>query len=284
MKGFKGIGLIATVAAFAICASALAQDGPPQPGEGGQPGQAGPGMRGGLGRRMGPPPEPLVFRPDVQKELRLTDDQIKKLRSIMRPPAAPFDGPDGKWQGRGPGGRGQAGPGDPPPADDQEAPPNGGPPQDDMGGPPPAAPQGGPDQTDDGPDRPGGGPQAMDAKLKRVLSESQMNRLKQLQLQRMGAEAMPRPEVAEKLGLSPGEIDKICGVIDEAHQTMPRPEQGQRPDRAKMMKAHQEMLAKINDKVFPMLTSSELSKWRDLTGKPFKFDETYRPQPPRAEG
>jgi hypothetical protein len=296
MKGFKVYGLVATLAAMAVCASALAQDGPPQGGQGGPPDMQGQGMRG-PGRRMGPPPEPLVLRPDVQKELKLSDDQIKKLRSIMRPPmgggpGGPDGGPGGgAGQGRGQGRRGpggQGGQGGPPQSDDQGGPPNGGqggPPQDDMGGPPRGGQDGGPDQMGPRGEGPGGGgPQAMDGKLKDVLNEGQMKRLKQLQLQRMGAEALSRPEIADKVGLSDDELDKVRSIVDDARQDMPRPEQGHQPDREKMMKAHQAMVAKVNDKVFAILSSKEFSKWKELTGKPFKFDENYRPEPPRREG
>ncbi len=275
MKGFKVYGLIATIAAMAVGPSALAQDGPPQGGPGGPPdmqqGQGGQGMRG-PGQRMGPPPEPLVLRPDVQKELKLSDDQIKKLRTIIRPPI--HGGPGGgSGRGRGEGPRGQGGSPDG----------QGGPPQGDMSGPPRSG-GGGPDQLDPG-GRPGGrGPQAMDAKLKEVLNDSQMKRLKELQLQRMGAEALMRPEVADKVGLTDDEIAKVRDIVDEARQEMPRQEQGQQPDREKMMKAHLAMVAKVNDKVFAILSSKERSQWDRLCGRPFKFDENYRPEPPRFEG
>ena len=124
----------------------------------------------------------------------------------------------------------------------------------------------------------------MDAKLKDVLNDSQMKRLKELQLQRMGAEALSRPEIADKVGLSDDEVSKVRDIVDSARQDMPRPERGQQPDREKMMKTHQEMVAKINDKVFAILTSKERSAWGRLCGKPFKFDENYRPEPPRPEG
>src|SRR5437016_4132137 len=98
MKGFKVFGLIATLAATAVCTSAFAQDGPPpQGGQGGPPDmRQGPqGMPGGPGQRMGRGPEPLLMRPDVQKELKLTDEQIRKLRPLFRPMGGPMRGPGG---------------------------------------------------------------------------------------------------------------------------------------------------------------------------------------------
>jgi len=102
-----------------------------------------------------------------------------------------------------------------------------------------------------------------------------------LQLQRMGAEALSRKDLADKVGLSDDERERVRGIVEEARENMPRPEDGQRLDREEMMKAHQEMVATINGKVFKMLTSKERSKWDQLCGKPFKFDESYRPEPNR---
>lgn len=281
MKGFKVYGLIATLAAMAVCASALAQDGPPQSG---QPDtQQGPGSGHGMrgpGRRMGPPPEPLVLRPDVQKELKLSDEQIKKLRAIMRPRmgGGPGGGP-GQGTGQGRGGHGG------PAQVDQSGPPNGGQGDPPQGGQPRGGGDGGPDQIGPGGGGPGGGgPGAMDAKLKEVLNEGQMKRLKELQLQRMGAGALSRPEIADKVGLSEDEVSKVRDIVDEARQGTQRPEPGQQPDREKMMKAHEAMVARVNDEVLAILSSKERSQWDRLCGKPFKFDENYRPEPPRYEG
>lgn len=266
MKGFKIYGFIATLAAFAVCASAFAQDGPPPQGDRGGPP---PDMQQGRGpgMRMGRPLEPLLMRSDVQKELKLSDEQIKKLRPLFRP----IDrGPEGGPDRMGDPGRGQDGPGGPPPrGDDRGGPPNGdrgGRPGGDMGGPPNGADRMGPE---------GGGPREMDGKLQEILSDGQFKRLKELQLQRMGAEALSRKELADKLGLSDEERERVRGIIEEARENMPRPEPGDQMDREKMRKAHQEMVAKLNEKVFKVLTAKERSKWDELTGKPFKFDENW---------
>src|SRR4051794_10590833 len=100
-----------TILALALCGAALAygqdpqggppQGGPPQGGpggwQGGPPpaGPNGPGMqRGGpmgpgmmMGVKMGGPR--ILMRPDVQKELKLSDEQKQKLGQIMPPPGGP---------------------------------------------------------------------------------------------------------------------------------------------------------------------------------------------------
>ena len=122
----------------------------------------------------------------------------------------------------------------------------------------------------------------MDVKLQKVLSDAQFKRLKELQLQRRGAEALSRKEMADKIGLSDEERERIRGIIEEARESLPKPDPGQRMEPDQMMKAHREMVEKLNEKVLKLLSSKERAKWEELTGKPFKFDETYRPEPPRT--
>src|SRR5689334_10626702 len=110
MKARKIYGLLGGIAALAMCATAFAQDGPPPRddqsgppqermggGPGGPGGMRGPGGQGfggpGMGgprmgmRRMGGPGlEPLVLRPDVAKELKLSDSQVKKLKALFPRP------------------------------------------------------------------------------------------------------------------------------------------------------------------------------------------------------
>src|SRR5436305_11751859 len=114
MKANKVYGVLGTLAAMAVCTTAFAQGGPPPDDGQGEPPPdmrqdqgGGPGGPGGQGmRRMGPPMEPLFMRPDVQKELKLTDDQIEKLRDLM--PRPPMGGPGGPpdQDGQSGGGRG----------------------------------------------------------------------------------------------------------------------------------------------------------------------------------
>lgn len=279
MKGLKTYALIAVLAAC-LTASAYAQGGPPQRRGGGD--QGGPPMQGGrqggdMGpggpgqRRMGPPPELLVMRKDVQKELKLTDEQIEKLRDLFPPR-------DGGGMGMGPGGRGGDGEGR-----GQEG---GGRRQMGRGG------QGGerggpPEGMERGPGGPGG-EDRMDAPLKEVLNDGQMKRLKELRLQRQGAEALVRKDVAQQVGLGDELRQQIRGMIEEMRENMPRPEPGERPDPEQMHKAHEKMRAELNAKVLGLLSSKQLAKWRELTGREFKFDESIRPprppQPPQGGG
>ena len=248
MKANKIYGLLSVLALTAVCASAFAQGGPPpQDDQNGPPPPQGPGGLGpdGMHRHMGPPVEPLFMRPDVQKELKLTDDQIAKLRELLPPP------PMGRQDQFG----GQPG-GPPLPGGDR-----GGPPQGDEG----MRPRG------DGPM----GPQQMDAKLAQVLNDAQMKRLKELRLQREGGMALMRKDVADQVGLSDEERQRIRGMVDEAIESM-HSQQGQQG--LTMQEKHK----KLSDQILAALTSAERSKWDALCGKPFKFDENWRPQRPQG--
>jgi len=247
MKAKQMYGLIGIMALFAVCASAFAQDGSPPPNDqNGPPPMQRPGG-GMMGRRMGPSGmEPLIMRPDVQKELKVTDDQMEKIKQLLPPP--PMGGLDGGRM-RGPGNNG--------------GPEHGG----QRGG------QGGPPE--------GGmrriGPDAMDEHLAQVLSDSQMKRLKELRLQRQGGMALGRREIADKVGLTDDERQRIRGMIDEAMEPQ-RDMQDGPPDR-KTMEAKR---AKLSAEILKSLSSSEKAKWDEICGKPFKFDENWHPKPPEG--
>lgn len=205
------------------------QGGPPQGGfQGGPPQggfQGGPGMMGGpMMRAPGGPA--LLMQPDVQKELKLTDDQIQKIQEIVRQ-GGPQGGPQGQggrggFQGGPPqGGQGGGFQGGPPQGGQGGF--QGGPPQGrgGQGGPPQGGFQGGPPQGgfQGGPGGPGMGPQGdqrrqeMEKKIKGVLSGEQYTRYQELALQAEGARAILRPEIGEKLNLTDEQRDKIQEIM-----------------------------------------------------------------------
>jgi hypothetical protein len=115
----------------------------------------------------------------------------------------------------------------------------------------------------------------MDEKLAKVLNDSQMKRLKQLRLQREGAIALVRKEIADKVGLSDDDRYKIRGMIDEAMESHHGDQDGP-PDPNEMRDFH----TLLGQKILKSLSSSQRSKWENLAGKPFKFDEKWHPQGP----
>jgi hypothetical protein len=305
-----------TILALAICGSCLAfgqepPQGPPPGGgqgfRGGPPG--GPqGMRGGPGMMMGGPR--ILMRPDVQKELKITDDQRQKLADLMPPGPGAFEGrpggpPGGFGGGPGgpPGGFG-GGPGGPPPGGfgggqgGPGGPPPGG--QGGPGGPPPPGGQGGFGGGAGGQGGFGGGPggqggfgggqggpggfggpgpgqmRQMEKKIKAILSESQYTRYQQLSLQQQGAMAIMRPDISQKLGITDDQRDQL----DEAMRNSrpPRPPQGdQPPDPQQMHEQMKKHRQEMEQKILAVLTSSQKDQWNGMLGKPFTFHEAPRP-------
>src|SRR5579872_4330451 len=106
----KGTTIVVTLAvALATCAFAQQQGGPPQGGPGGQRGQGGfggPGGRRGMEGAIAPL-DRLVFRADVQADIKVTADQKAKLVELRprRGPGGP-GGPGGPPQGGQGGGQG----------------------------------------------------------------------------------------------------------------------------------------------------------------------------------
>lgn len=251
------------VAALAVVpVMALGQGGPPQGG----PPQGGPM---GAPRVEGGPA--ILIRPDVQKELKLTDGQVKMILEIV--PAGP---------GR-PGG-----PGGPPQGQRRQGGDQGG--QQGRGGFQGGPPQGGP-----------GGPgfeemQRIDAEIKDVLNESQYKRYHELDLQLSGVRAILRPDIAEKLKVTDEQRQQIMEALrpqdaprvrqggqqgggqqgGQLRRGEGRPPQGFDPEQMEKMRKEQEA------KVMALLTDAQRKQWTAMLGKKFEFERMG--PPPGAPG
>ncbi|HWD38075.1 MAG TPA: hypothetical protein VG944_04450 [Fimbriimonas sp.] len=206
------IKFAAAMLALALAALSGAQEEPglpPPPPDGIQ---GGPQMHP-LMRRGGPGPIGLLMNPKVQKELKMTDEQIQAARKLMPPRP-----PRGRAGGPPPGGPDFGGPGGPPPG----GPDFGGP-----GGPP--MPPGGFEGGEDGPPAPppggfggepglrrgpgDGGGRAMEEKVKKLLSAGQYKRFHEIDLQVQGAHALLRPEVSKELGLTEDQRHQLREIL-----------------------------------------------------------------------
>ncbi len=230
--------ITALIAIVAIAPAVLAQGG--QRGQGGPPqgGQGGPGMRQGGPGMQG---HAILFRQDVQKELKLTEDQIGKLRDVVPVPGGPGVPP--------PIQRGQG---------DQRQ-------------------QGGPPQGQRGPGR--RSPEEMqklDAAIKGVLNDSQYKRYHELDLQLAGAMAVLRADVSEKLKLSEEQIGKVREVARPQGergqgQRQDGPPQGFDPTQMDKMRKEQD------EKILALLTNAQLVQWHKMLGKKFEFEKMGPP-------
>jgi hypothetical protein len=206
----------------------------------------------------------LIMRPDVQKELAVTDAQKTKIAELFpdRRAGGPGGGPAGG--AAGPRGGGQGGP-----AGGAGA---GGPRGGGQGGPAGGAGAGGP--------RGGFDPAQMQAqqaeqekKLQAILNETQWKRFNELRLQQEGVNALMRPEVAKEVGLSESQTTKHREVQQSSQEAMREAmmaaREGGGMDRECMM-AVMEMSRKDTDaKMLAVLNETQRVKWQAMQGKAF---------------
>jgi hypothetical protein len=114
----------------------------------------------------------------------------------------------------------------------------------------------------------------IEEKLAKILDTKQMDRLKQLQLQMQGVQALTTPAVVDKLKLSKDAQDKIKKVIDDAQNNRPQFDYRNATDDErkdfidKMQKQRKETMASA----LKSLDDDQLVEWGTMIGKEFKFD------------
>ena len=113
-----------------------------------------------------------------------------------------------------------------------------------------------------------------DELAKMILEPKQIERLNQLVLQRTGAAALERQEVADKLGLTADQKDKIRKIREAS-----RPERGafdrnaSREEQQKAAAEARERRAKADADVLAVLTPQQKETWEKLLGKKFDFPQ-----------
>ncbi|MBI3469584.1 MAG: hypothetical protein HY000_41820 [Planctomycetes bacterium] len=113
-----------------------------------------------------------------------------------------------------------------------------------------------------------------DEKLSKILEPKQADRLKQLRLQREGAGAFNREEIAKELGLTKDQQDKIRKIQETA-----RPQGGggfqnlSDEERRELLTKMREQREKAQKDIFAVLTEVQTKKWSEMKGKEFKFPE-----------
>ena len=129
----------------------------------------------------------------------------------------------------------------------------------------------------------------MDAKVKESVSADQWKRLNELRLQREGAAAIGRPDVAEALKLDGDQKAKIQPLVDELRPQFGRGgggAQGAPPNFEDMRQKRD----KANAEILGMLTPEQKKTWEAMQGAKFACPEPGRgrgaggrPQRPSAE-
>lgn len=212
-----------------------------------QGGRMGGGGAGGGMMRMGAGGyAALLGRADVQKELKLTNEQMLKIQSAManrqQRPRSGAGAPGGAG-GRAGGGAGGAGGGDRPSAADMAK-----------------------------------RMAETEAKLLAELTASQKVRAKELLIQRGGNSVILRPDIQADLKLSATQKTKISNLQTKQRDSMQavfekmRASGGQ-PDRNAMRAAVEKSQKTMDAELGKVLTTAQAAQLKKMGGKPFKFAE-----------
>ncbi len=112
---------------------------------------------------------------------------------------------------------------------------------------------------------------ANQAVLADILKDDQLKRFKQISLQQRGGQALADPEVAQALGLSTEQKDRIH-AIQEASQNDMRElfQAGGGGDREEMRKKAEALRTSVNEKSTAVLSAEQQTKWKEMNGEPFK--------------
>ena len=223
------------------------------------------GGRGGRGGRGGGPggqigASQLLGVEAVQQELQITSEQLEALGGLI----GNRRGGGGRGQGgAGGGGRGQGGAG------------GGGRGQGGAGGGGRGQGGAGGGGRGQGGGRGAGGARGaeMEAQLAEILNEAQIKRLSEIRVNVLGANALTDSKVAEAVGLTEADLQKIeearSNAFAEMRQNMMS---GGGGDRSAMMEKIQEMRASVDKSIMEMLTEEQAARFQTLKGEPFELD------------
>lgn len=125
--------------------------------------------------------------------------------------------------------------------------------------------------------------------VKEILNTDQHKRFHQLELQQAGAMALSRKDVAEALKITDEQKEKLKTIQMETQaarmqifQSGGNPQDMTADERAAMMKKMQDLTKSSNDKSFAVLTADQSKAWKEMIGEPFKFP-AFRPGGPGGQ-
>jgi hypothetical protein len=116
--------------------------------------------------------------------------------------------------------------------------------------------------------------------LNDVLKPDQLKRLKQIELQQVGAQAFARPDVQKALNLTADQQEKIKTISDDAAKEMRQLFQQNRGNQGGNQQGQPNRLASLRketmDKVQAVLTDDQKKAWKDMTGDSFEVARGQR--------
>jgi Spy/CpxP family protein refolding chaperone len=101
-----------------------------------------------------------------------------------------------------------------------------------------------------------------------ILKPDQSKRLKEISLQAQGPRAFANPEVANALGITDEQKAKLRSIQEENAQEAQKLRQAGASEEAQQKRA--ELTKATNDKMLAVLTPEQKTKWKEMTGEPFK--------------
>jgi hypothetical protein len=111
-----------------------------------------------------------------------------------------------------------------------------------------------------------------DAMVAQILSADQSARLKQITLQLQGPRAFGNPEVAQALGITPEQQQKLRSIHAEARKEFDKVFQNGRPQGEEAWKAIKDMHQRVQTQALAVLTDSQKTRWDEMTGAPIQGD------------
>jgi hypothetical protein len=111
--------------------------------------------------------------------------------------------------------------------------------------------------------------------LTSTLTENQLRRLRQVELQQDGVFALGQPEVARKLKITDEQRKRFIAVVEDLQKKVQplikEAESGGQPEeiRPKMLKLRKEYEGKIE----AILSDAQKKEWKELLGKPLPLDD-----------
>ncbi len=113
------------------------------------------------------------------------------------------------------------------------------------------------------------------AEVDKILDAKQLERLKQLQVQIQGVQALSDPDTVAKLKLSQDAQDKIKKIVDDSRQNRPQFDFRNATDdeRKEFMDKMAKQRADTMKSALAVLDDDQLVEWGKLTGKEFKFSQ-----------
>ncbi|MBI3838483.1 MAG: hypothetical protein HY288_11190 [Planctomycetia bacterium] len=123
---------------------------------------------------------------------------------------------------------------------------------------------------------------ANEAAVAAILNDEQVKRFKQISLQQRGARAFSDPEVAQALGLSGEQKDRIKGIEESVQSETRGLVQGNAGggDRQDLRKKIASLSKSAEEKLNALLTPEQQAKWKELNGEPFNGEI----RPPQFRG